>query len=82
MAVATAEGIRKIADAIEQPGGSDAVNLRVAEQYIGEFGNLAKTGNTYVVPANLADLTSMMALATDIAKGKGKGKGKSAPAEQ
>ena len=48
------------------------MQLRIAEQYIGEFGNLAKTGNTFVVPANLADLTSMMALATDIAKGKGR----------
>ena len=51
--------------------------FQIAEQYIGEFGNLAKTGNTYVVPANLGDLTSMMALATDIAKGK---KGPSAEA--
>jgi hypothetical protein len=49
-------------------GGAEAMQLRIAEQYIGEFGNLAKTGNTFVVPANLADLTSMMALATDIAK--------------
>ena len=44
--------------------------LRIAEQYIDEFGSLAKAGNTFVVPANLADLTSMMALATDIAKRK------------
>ena len=53
-------------------GAAEALQLRIAEQYIGEFGNLAKTGNTYVVPANLGDLTSMMALATDIAKGKNK----------
>ena len=51
-------------------GGTEAMQLRVAEQYIGEFGNLAKVGNTFVVPANLGDLTSMMALATDIVKGK------------
>ena len=46
------------------------MQLRIAEQYIDEFGSLAKAGNTFVVPANLADLTSMMALATDIAKRK------------
>jgi hypothetical protein len=51
-------------------GGAAAMQLRVAEQYIEEFGNLAKAGNTFVVPANLSDLTSMMALATDIVKGK------------
>jgi hypothetical protein len=44
------------------------MQLRVAQQYIEEFGNLAKTGNTLVVPANLADLSSMIALATNIAK--------------
>ncbi len=46
------------------------MQLRIAEQYVAQFGNLAKAGNTYVVPANLGDLTSMMALATDIAKGR------------
>lgn len=70
VATATAEGLRRVATSVTQEGGSEAMQLRVAEQYIGEFGNLAKTGNTYVVPANLGDLTSMMALATDIAKGK------------
>jgi regulator of protease activity HflC (stomatin/prohibitin superfamily) len=70
VATATAEGLRKVANAVIDQGGSEAMQLRIAEQYIGEFGNLAKTGNTYVVPANLGDLTSMMALATDIAKRK------------
>ena len=78
VATATGEGLRKVANAVIEQGGPEAMQLRIAEQYIGEFGNLAKTGNTYVVPANLGDLTSMMALATDIAKG---GKGKAAPAE-
>ncbi len=68
VAEATAEGLRKVANAVTAQGGSEAMQLRIAEQYIGEFGRLAKTGNTFVVPANLADLTSMMALATDIAK--------------
>ena len=70
VATATAEGLRKVANAVIDQGGAEAMQLRIAEQYIGEFGNLAKTGNTFVVPANLADLTSMMALATDIAKRK------------
>jgi regulator of protease activity HflC (stomatin/prohibitin superfamily) len=70
VATATAEGLRRVANAVIDKGGSEAMQLRIAEQYIGEFGKLAKTGNTYVVPANLGDLTSMMALATDIAKRK------------
>jgi regulator of protease activity HflC (stomatin/prohibitin superfamily) len=72
VASATAEGLSKVARAVIEQGGADAMQLRIAEQYIGQFGNLAKAGNTFVVPANLADLTSMMALATDIAKGKGR----------
>jgi len=70
VATATAEGLRQVAQAMTSEGGADAMQLRIAEQYIGEFGKLAKTGNTYVVPANLGDLTSMMALATDVAKRK------------
>lgn len=70
IATATAEGLRQVAAAVTNQGGPEAMQLRVAEQYITEFGNLAKAGNTFVVPANIADLTSMMALATDIAKRK------------
>jgi regulator of protease activity HflC (stomatin/prohibitin superfamily) len=70
VATATAEGLRQVAQAMTSAGGAEAMQLRIAEQYIGEFGKLAKTGNTYVVPANLGDLTSMMALATDVAKRK------------
>jgi regulator of protease activity HflC (stomatin/prohibitin superfamily) len=70
VATATAEGLEKVAGAVISQGGAEAMQLRVAEQYIGEFGNLAKKGNTFVIPANLADLTSMMALATDIVKNK------------
>ena len=70
VATATAEGLKRVANAVIAQGGSEAMQLRVAEQYITEFGNLARAGNTYVVPANLTDLTSMMALATDIAKRK------------
>ena len=70
VAKATAEGLRQVAMAMTSAGGAEAMQLRIAEQYIGEFGKLAKAGNTYVVPANLGDLTSMMALATDVAKRK------------
>jgi len=68
VAAATAAGIRKIAEAIEQPGGSDAVNLRVAEQYIKEFGNLAKEGNTLIIPSNLSEVGGMVAAATSLIK--------------
>jgi regulator of protease activity HflC (stomatin/prohibitin superfamily) len=70
VASATSEGLKKVAKAVIEQGGPEAMQLRIAEQYIGEFGKLAKEGNTFVIPANLADLTSMMALATDIAKRK------------
>jgi regulator of protease activity HflC (stomatin/prohibitin superfamily) len=70
VATATAEGLAKVANAVIVKGGADAMQLKIAQQYIEEFGNLAKHGNTFVIPANLADLTSMMALATDIAKGR------------
>ena len=68
VANATAEGIRQLAIAIQTPGGTQAVQLRVAEQYIGQLGNLAKEGNTLVVPANLTDVASMMALAMNAIK--------------
>jgi regulator of protease activity HflC (stomatin/prohibitin superfamily) len=61
LATATATGIRRIAEAIQSPGGSDAVNLRIAEQYVKEFGNLAKTNNTLIIPNNLADIGGTVA---------------------
>jgi regulator of protease activity HflC (stomatin/prohibitin superfamily) len=75
VATATADGMKKIAIAVSGEGGAEAMQLRVAEQYIDEFGNLAKEGNTLVVPANLTDLSAMIALATNIAKGKPAGLG-------
>ncbi len=71
VANATAEGIRQIASAVSAQGGFEAMQLRVAEQYVKEFGNMAKAGNTLVVPANLADVSSMIALATEVVKKKG-----------
>ena len=66
VATATAEGIRRVAEAIKLQGGYEAVQLRVAEQYIAQFGELAKTSNTLVLPANVADVASMMALAMKV----------------
>ncbi len=68
IADATAEGIQRIATAIQQPGGFQAVQLRVAEQYIQQFGNLAKVGNTFVVPGNLTDVAGVIATAMSIIK--------------
>ncbi|MEC4672584.1 MAG: stomatin-like protein [Nitrospirota bacterium] len=66
IATATAEGIQKVARSIEVAGGFEAVQLRVAEQYIKEFGELAKASNTLVLPASVADVGSMIALAMNV----------------
>ncbi|HSJ97245.1 MAG TPA: slipin family protein [Myxococcota bacterium] len=64
VATATAEGLRQVADALRSEGGRDAMQLRIAEQWVEQFGQLAKKGNTFVVPANLSDIGSVIALAT------------------
>lgn len=61
VALATAEGIKKVAESLSMTGGEMAANLRVAEKYIAEFGNLAKENNTMIIPANLGDISSMVA---------------------
>jgi regulator of protease activity HflC (stomatin/prohibitin superfamily) len=66
VANATAEGIRKVAEAIQAPGGYQAVQLRVAEQYITQFGHLAKENNTVILPATLSDVGSMIAMAMNV----------------
>jgi regulator of protease activity HflC (stomatin/prohibitin superfamily) len=66
LASATAGGIRSIALAINEPGGSSAVNLRVAEQYITEFGKLAQSTNSMIIPANLADIGGTVAGLTKV----------------
>jgi regulator of protease activity HflC (stomatin/prohibitin superfamily) len=68
IASATAEGIRSVAAAIEAPGGFEAVQLRVAEQYVSQFGNLAKAGNTLVIPTTLSDPGAFIAAAMSIVK--------------
>ena len=71
VATATAEGIRRVAEAIESPGGTQAVQLRVAEQYVDRLGLLAKENNTMILPANLADVSSMIATAMNVIKRTG-----------
>ena len=72
VAEANSQAIQKIAAAIQSNGGMEAVNLKVAEQYVNAFGNLAKQGTTLIVPGNLADMSSMIASAlTIVNKGKG-----------
>jgi regulator of protease activity HflC (stomatin/prohibitin superfamily) len=66
VATATAEGLRRVAEAVSAAGGREAMQLRVAEDYVRQFGNLARASNTLVVPANLSDIASMIALATKV----------------
>ena len=68
IAEATAKAITQVADAVRQPGGMEAVNLKVAERYVEAFGNVAKEGNTLILPANLADVGGMIASAMTIVK--------------
>ena len=69
VATATADGLSRVAQAVSVTGGMDAMRLRIAEQYVAQFGQLAKESNTLVVPANLSDLASMLTLASTIVKG-------------
>ncbi len=64
VAKATANGIREVAQALQQAGGIDAMNLRIAEQYVAEFGKIAKEGNTLIIPSNLSDLAGTVASVT------------------
>jgi regulator of protease activity HflC (stomatin/prohibitin superfamily) len=63
---ASAEGLRAVAQSAQEPGGAEAMQLRVAEKFITEFGKIAKEGTTIVVPANLADVSSMISLASEM----------------
>lgn len=71
IAVATAEAISRTAAAIQEPGGTDAVNLKVAEQYVDAFAKLAKTNNSIIVPANLGDMSGLIATAMQVVKSQG-----------
>ena len=66
VATATAEGIRRVADATQAPGGQEAIQLRVAEQYIGEFGKVINNADTIILPSNVADVASMITTAMSV----------------
>jgi regulator of protease activity HflC (stomatin/prohibitin superfamily) len=68
LATASATALRQVGDAIRSPGGIDAVNLRVAEGYVEAFGKLAKTNNAIIVPANLGEMSGLIATALQIVK--------------
>jgi regulator of protease activity HflC (stomatin/prohibitin superfamily) len=68
VAEATADALRLVANAIKDPGGIEAVNLKVAQQYVDAFGKLAKEGNTLIIPGNLADISSLVASALRVVK--------------
>ena len=65
-ALATADAIKKVAEALNLPGGSDAANLEVAKAYVDEFGKLAKESNTMILPADTANVASMIATAMSV----------------
>jgi regulator of protease activity HflC (stomatin/prohibitin superfamily) len=68
VATATAEGLRRVGQSLSGEGGSQAMALRIGEEYVKQFGKLAKESNTLIVPANLSDLSSIIAMATSITK--------------
>lgn len=72
IAESSAEAIRKTAAAIQSPGGADAVNLKVAEQYVNAFAHLAKTNNSIIIPANMADMGGLIATAMQVVKSQQK----------
>ncbi|HQR55306.1 MAG TPA: stomatin-like protein [Burkholderiaceae bacterium] len=71
IADATAKAVRQVAEAIRQPGGIEAVNLKVAERYVEAFSGLAKTNNTLIVPANLGDVATLISTAMTVVKSQG-----------
>ena len=68
VAEATAQGLREIAAATKEQGGMEAMNLRLAEQYIAEFGKIAKTGNTLVLPTDMANIAGFLKAATTVVR--------------
>jgi regulator of protease activity HflC (stomatin/prohibitin superfamily) len=68
VAAATADGLKAVATAVQAQGGMEAVQLRVAEKLVEQFGNLAKQGNTLILPANFGDISSLIATAMSVVK--------------
>jgi len=75
VAEATATGLKAVGEAIGQPGGEDAVSLRIAEAYLGEFGKLAKANNTMIIPSNVVDIASIVAVGKQVLESKKNDKG-------
>jgi regulator of protease activity HflC (stomatin/prohibitin superfamily) len=72
IATATADAIQRVAAAIQTPGGMDAVNLKVAEKYVEAFGQLAQKNNSLIIPANVADMSGLIASAMTVIKSQQK----------
>lgn len=68
VANATADGVRAVASAVQSEGGMEAVQLRVAEKLVEQFGHLAKQSTTLILPANFGDMSSLIATAMSIVK--------------
>ena len=68
VAEAQAAGIRKVAEAIGEKGGLESVNMQLAQQYLNQFGNLAKTNNTMIIPSDLANVAGVLKACTSIVK--------------
>lgn len=68
VAEAQAAGIRKVAEAIGEKGGLESVNMQLAQQYLNQFGNLAKTNNTMIIPSDLANVAGVLKACTNIVK--------------
>ena len=66
VATATAEGLRRVAEVTTGPGGQEAIQLRVAEHYISEFGKVINNADTIILPANVADVASMITTAMQV----------------
>lgn len=79
VAEATAKSLRQVGMAIQDPGGREAVQLRVAEQYVTSFGKLAQASNTMIVPANVADIAGMIGSAMGVFEAMRRGEGAAPP---
>ena len=82
IAAANAAAVRAVAASINEPGGMNAANLKVAEVYVQAFGNLAKAGNTLIVPGNMSDLATMVSSAMTIVSGARRAEDGPVPAKQ
>jgi len=80
VANATAQGLRQVGEALSERGGIEAMQLRIGEEYVRQFGKLAKDSTTLVIPSTLSDLASAVAMATSIVRKPLGGASQSGPA--